>query len=252
MRAVTLTLCFFMCASLYWALEPSLAAFAAMRRLGDATLDAPALERDLRRAGAAAWRPLQRGLAADNARRQAYCARLLALSGDRSGDRCLLRMLRQHGSAADDVCGSMAEAFILSVWAERDAPPRAVRQAALQNTWGAAGALTQLLEKYPGWVAGHVLRARLSRQDGDATLARRYALEALSLEPDNFEAMVVLAQACLMQNAHEQAMSCLERAVQVNPRLKRSLDTEIREALKGLDLERARRRREQRRQEPVA
>jgi hypothetical protein len=64
--------------------------------------------------------------------------------------------------------------------------------------------------------------------------------------------MVVLAQAYLVLGQPGQAMLCLEHAVGLNPRLRPALASEIREALKGLDVERARKRKEQRKQEPIA
>jgi hypothetical protein len=222
-----------------------------VRRLGDPTADPLAAEQELRRAGPAAVRALERGLDPACPLRRARCARILGLNGDRDGDRCLLQMLRERGGAEDDFAGAMAETFLLSVWAQRDAPPPLERHKALSNP-GSTALLTGLLEKYPGWSAGHVLRAEASLRSGDFAEARFYALQALVVEPENFTAMVVLARAWLALEAPSHATICLERAVGVNPRLKRSLEAEIRDALRGVDLERARRRRELRRQEPAA
>lgn len=250
MRPPLLTSLFFFLAALAWALLPPWAAQAAARRLADPRADVPALEQQLLRAGHSALPALHRGLSAENLVQRARCARLLALTGDRNGDRCLLQLLARPGAPADGLPAAMAETFLLSVWMQRDAPPPAARQRALAAN--SPGALTSLLERSPGWTAGWVARARVSLSDGDAAEARRGALQALALEPDNFLAMVVLAQACLLLNAPEQAMVSLEHAVRLNPRLKHSLGTEVREALKALDLERARKRREHRRQEPLA
>jgi tetratricopeptide (TPR) repeat protein len=292
-RAVACIIVFFVLVALVWALQPQLAAYAAVRALGDSRLDAHVLEVQLRHAGHAARPALRRGLASDNLRRRAFCARLLALNGDNEGDLCLLRMLRYpagtdtqspngrlrghdpisgrleigivspEGSGAPvsvpsgavdplsvDSAAAMAGTFILSVWMERDAPPLSVRVRVLASN--NANALASLLERYHAWSGGHVALARIGLKSGEAAEARYYALQALAAEPENFEAMVVLAQAYLGLNQPGQAMLCLEQAVGLNPRLKPALASEIREALKGLDLERARKRKEQRKREPIA
>ena len=241
-RAVACSVVFFILVALCWALQPPWAAYAAVQALGHPRADARALEEELRRAGNAARPALRHGLDSDNLRRRAVCARLLALSGDGAGDLCLLRMLRGAGAA-------MAETYILSVWMERDAPPAAVRARALASS--SPGPLTSLLERYRAWSAGQVALARLSQRSGEAAEARHYALLALAVEPENFEALVVLAQACLRLDLPGQAALCLEHAVGLNPRLRPALTNEIREALKGLDLERARKRSEQRRRQPL-
>jgi hypothetical protein len=250
MRAVACTILFFVLMALVWALHPPLAAHAAVRALRNPRADVHALESALRRAGQAARPALRRGLVSDDLRQRAHCARLLALSGDRDGDACLLRILRQHGTDALDTAAAMAETFISSVWMERDAPPSTVRTQALAGN--KAAALSTLLQRYPAWSAGYVARARMSQRNGEAAEARRYALLAVAVEPENFEAMVLLAQACLMLDLPSQAMLCLEHAVGLNPRLRPALQREIREALKGLDLERARKRREKQQHEPLA
>jgi len=258
-RAVTCIVLFFVLLALFWALQPPLAAYAAVRALGSPRLDAHALEQQLRRAGHAARPALRHGLASDNLRRRVFCARLLALSGDGEGDLCLLRMLRQRGSDAQDSAAvplsgdsaaAMAETFILSVWMERDAPPAPLRARALASS--SASELTSLLEQYHAWSAGYVALARMSQNNGEAAGARHYAMLALTAEPENFEAMVLLAQACLRLDLPGQAMLCLEHAVAVNPRLRPALAGEIHEALQKLDRERARNRKEQRQHEPIA
>lgn len=249
MRALVWTIAFFVLVALLWALQPPLAARMAVSALRNPRADVPALEQELRRAGNAATRALRSALDSDNPRQRALCARLLALRGSREGDLCLLRMLRQPGNDRPDLTGAMAETFILSVWMERNGPPPAVRARVLGS--GGAAAFAGVLERYPGWSAGYVARARLSLNSGEATEARHYALQALAAEPENFEALVVLARACLKLDIPSQAMLCLERAVSLNPRLKPALAGEIHQALKGLDLERARKLKEQRRREPL-
>jgi len=250
MRAVAATVLFFLLTALIWALHPPLAAFAAVRALRNPRADVHALEGELRRAGQAAKPALRRGLAADDWRQRAHCARLLALSGDRDGDACLLQILRQQGSGAPDPAAAMAEALISSVWMERGAPPPLVRAQVLGGN--NSEALTAVLQDYPAWSGGYVARARMSQRNGDAAEARHYAMLALAAQEENFEAMVVLAQACLTLDLPGQAMLCLEHAVGLNPRLKPVLGVEIRKALNGLDQERARRRKEKQQREPLA
>ncbi|MCY3017403.1 MAG: hypothetical protein NTW87_00010 [Planctomycetota bacterium] len=254
MRAILTVTALFLIAALVWALHAPLASYGAASRIATPDADAQALSRELRRAGSGATLALRWGVAQDAPRRRAYCARLLALAGDRNGDRVLLLLLREHGGAELDTVGALAETFLLSVWAQRGGPPDAVRERALRSdadpAVGMAG-LSSLLEKYPAWSAGYAQRARLSLRRGDALDARRCALLALAVEPANFEAMVALGQANLMLDSPTQALTCLDQAVRVNPRLKHSLQKEVHDILKALDRERARRRLERRKEMPA-
>ena len=64
--------------------------------------------------------------------------------------------------------------------------------------------------------------------------------------------MVALAETFMALDAPEQAWVCLEQAVRVNPRLKKVLHDPIQDVLKAIEQEDARRRRERRRERPVA
>jgi tetratricopeptide (TPR) repeat protein len=250
MRSVAWTFLFFVATALFWAAYEPLASHHAVRQLANPAADRAALHQELRRAGPGAALALRTGLSTGDPISRAYCARLLALLGHESGDRALFALLRQSGA------GSVrAEAFLRSVWMERDAPPPAMRAKALRDDLATAHALVmlrRLLDRYPYWSAGRQQRARVLLRGGEAEDARRCALELLRAEPENFDAMVLLARACLTLEAPSQALTCFDRAVRLNPRLKDDLRDDIREALKALDAERARRRREQRRQAPLA
>ena len=255
MRAIYLLSIFLILVALTWSLEVPLASLAAVHGLAKRDADSAALEKSLARAGSGATLALRRGMNSDSLATRLHCARLLALRGDRSGDRCLLETLRNH-SAAGDSLGAMAETLMLSVWDQRDGPSPALRDK-LTRPRGKGGdamalsALNDLLEKYPGWAAGYVQRAQIYQRNGDGQEAKRQALAALTLEPGEFEAIVVLAQAYLLLGSPEQAGYCLQQALTLNPRLKLALREDIRETLKAIDLERARRRRDQRKDIPL-
>lgn len=256
MRAVAVTFAVFVLLALAWALHAPLASRAAMRRLSDPANDPRESARALLRAGVGSTRALQNGLAAQDPLPRLYCARLLALRGDRDGDRCLLDVLRRRGGESETL-SAMAEVFLNSVWDQRGAPAPALRERVLRGSLVVlarekAMATDELLSRHPAWSAGFVARARMARHLNEDREARMYALKALLIEPDNFEAMKVLARACLALGEPDNALRTLEQALRVNPRLKAELRDDIRDAIKAIDLDRARRRREKRKESPVA
>lgn len=255
MRATYLLALFFLLSAFLWSVEIPLAAIAAVREFSNRGADHGAAELTLLRAGSGATLALRRGVNSDSIETRLHCARLMALRGERSGDQVLLETLRAH-AAQDDPLGAMAETFLLDVWDQREGPrpalrDRWVRPRGKPDDAESINALNDLLEKYPAWASGYVQRARLYQRNGDGLETKRQALMALAVEADDFEAMVVLGQAYLLLSAPEQAGVCLQEALRLNPRLKHALREDIRETLKAIDVDRARRRRERRKDEPV-
>ncbi|HEY3321427.1 MAG TPA: hypothetical protein VGP72_13225 [Planctomycetota bacterium] len=254
MRAAVLLLLFFSVAALVWALQPPLSAYLTVRRLADAQTDRAECDAALRRAGQTALLALKQGICSSNPNVRAHCGRLLALQGDRDGDRCLTELLRTH-SKPEDVVGAKAETFLLSIWDRRDGPPTALRaklsRASRTADRDLLSALSELIEAYPGWTAGYVMRAKVYLRNGEAFEAKRQAMIALLLEPENFEATVALGDAVLVLGAPEQAYRCLQHAINLNPRLQSSLREDVQNTLKAIEAERARRRQQQRKEMPV-
>lgn len=255
MRALYRFALFLMFVALLWCAEIPLASLANVRQLENRNGDYSASEQALLRAGSGASLALQRGLNSDSLETRLRCARLMALRGDRAGDRALLEALRNH-STMNDQLGAMAEAMLLAVWNERRGPESAERDRLVRPRSKGSDAeivktLDQLLEKYPDWTAGYVQRGRIYQRNGEGLEAYRQAREALERDGEDFEAMVLLAQACLLLGRPEQAGVCLQQALTVNPRLKHAIREDIKDTLKAIDTERARRRQERRKDEPV-
>jgi tetratricopeptide (TPR) repeat protein len=239
--------------ALFWAVREPLVSRDAVYSLADPAQDAWQAEDTLRRAGSGALDALRQGLDSPAPMVRLRCARLLALQGFKEGDRCLLAVLRQHGRDPNDAVGAVAELFLLSVWSQREAPGEAVRLrlAALRDTVmpdiKRIAAWSEALEKNPAWADGYVQRALLNQKFGRIVEARDDALRALTFEPDQFEAVILLAQYYMLAGSADQACSCYERAVKINPRLKRQKMEEIKKALSARKKELEERRRERRR-----
>jgi hypothetical protein len=112
-------------------------------------------------------------------------------------------------------------------------------------------ALSDTLTRNPLWATGYVLRASVHLRNGSIHDAWRDVLLALELEPDHFEAMIILGDCQLLVGAPEQAYLCYQQAVRINPRLRRLHQKTIREILKSIEVEKARQRRERRRDLPL-
>ena len=244
--------------ALIWAVQAPLSSYALVRVLDDPSADRAACEAELRRAGNGALLALQGGLASASPQIRLRCARLLAAAGHRDGDGALLDMLGAYGKDPQNPIGAMAETFILSIWEQRDAPEEPARGRLLRIEDEAIpdsekiAALSETLSHHPAWASGYVRRARVYQRNGDAMEAKRDALIALIIEPHQFEAIVCLSGAYLLLSAPEQALICLEHAARINPRLKETLKKEIQDVLHNIDVDSARRRREQRKETPVA
>ncbi len=256
MRAIRLSIFFFAVVAAIWAMQPPLSAWLAVGRIRAAgcVTERAACERQLRRAGPAATLALRSGLQAPDDVTRMHCARVLALYNDRAGDSCLLEILREHNSANDSL-GAAAEAMLLSIWDQRDGPPASLREN-LARARGDEGeflhSLDVLVDAYPGWSTGYLMRARLYARNGAGLEARRQAHIALMLEPHHFDAMIALADAALLLGAPDHAYRCLQQAVGTNPRIRNTLRDEIRETLKAIEQQRIRKRNKYRKEQPVA
>jgi hypothetical protein len=249
MRAAGILAIFFVLVALEWSIQKPLSSFAETSQFLKPNADVEEISQSLLRAGNAATPALMEGLKSDSELMQLRCAKVLALRGDRSGDQCLLQILRRHGRDRKNAIGALAESFLLTAWEQRDGPPPELREKIKQLSDPAR--LNEYLEKHPAWAAGHVIRARACLRAADGFEARRHALVSLMFEPENFDAITVLAQAYALLDNPEQAYTCLQQAVRLNPRLKYSLREDIDEIIKAIDIERARRRRERRKELPV-
>jgi len=250
MRTAGIMAIFFSLVALVWAVQRPLSSFAVTSQFAKQNVDVDEITRTLLSAGNSATPALLRGIKADSELMKLRCARVLALRGERAGDQCLLQILRLHGKDNKDSMGALAESYLLEAWEQRDGPRSEIRDKIRHTT--DPSKLNEYLEKHLSWPAGHLIRARAYLRAADGIEARRHALVSLMLEPDNFDAMAVLAQAYALLDNPEQAYICLQQAVRLNPRLKHSLRDDIEEIMKAIDIDRARRRRERRKEVPIA
>ena len=268
MRSVILLCTGFVLMGLLWAVQAPLGAYGLVQGLSDPGAGGLAAGQALLHGGAAAIPALHNGLLSPTLTVRLRCARILALRNDPAGELALLEILRTHG-AADDPAGAAAEVYLVSLW-DRASPvfARAPENRESPNADGAAtrallaqyeaahadanliALLTECLSRDPVWIGGYVRRAHANLRAGEVWEARRDALLALALDYNEFEAAAVLAQASLLLNAPQEACTCLEQALRVNPRLARELHDDIRDVLKALDAEKVRQRREKRRETP--
>lgn len=258
MRASLILLLLFLAIGLVWAFQPSAQSFRALYRLEKGQADAAEQLLALRRAGADAAPALKAGLKSAEPRVRLVCARELSRMGDAEGDQLLLRMLQQRETFEEKTLASAAETFIIDVWNERSAPPESDRNAVLQpssdnqTVSDRIERLNRLLEQYPLWTQGLIFRARLLIALDRAPEARRDALTALLIQPDQFEAMVVLSRAWALLGRPDYSVTCMERAGTVNPRLKETLSEELQAFQRMLERERGKERVERRKLKPAA
>ena len=258
MRAVRLVLLCYGLLALWWAVVPPLRARLTVREMSAPGADLRLCERQLENEGGAALNALRGGLSASDPRVRLHCARLLALRDDRGGDRCLLELLRTYGKDPGNSIGVHAEGYLCEIWDRRDAPPEPLRSeilhldAAPLSEPEKLALLNDTLSKNYAWASGYVRRARLYQRNGDPQEARRDALVALMLEPNQFEAMLVLGAAAMLAEAPQQASECFEQAIRLDPRLRYRYRKEIDAILRAVEKEKARRRKERRLDTPVA
>ena len=256
MRSVLVVCAGFVLAALIWAVYTPLSRHALVHSLADPRFDPNETAAQLISAGRSAHAALLSGLDSSSPQVRLHCARILSLGGDRRGDAALMTLLRQHGRE-ESTLAAQAETYLLNAWVQRDGPPAPVRHKLLRDDAFKTDAdrllaLNDTLVRYPGWASGYIQRAIVYQRTGSIVEARLDLLRALDLEPLQFEAMLVLGSCSLLLNASDQAYASYEQAVRLNPRLRVQYRNEIREVLKAIEIERARRRREKRREMPVA
>jgi len=257
MRAAMILFGFFVALGVSWAVLPSQSARWAVARLENGSGDPAEQVRVLRNQGFAAASALRAGLKSPEARVRLLCARELAYLGDADGDTALLMLMQDRSTLEAQTVASAAETHVINAWMERAAPPLEERRKAMRfesdgTIQSRLSSITVALEEYPTWAAGYVFRARLLLASERAAEARRDTLLALYLQPDQFEAMVLLARAWSLLERNDLAAVCIERAMKVNPRLQETLDPELESLRKALQRDRARERREKQRNQPVA
>jgi len=192
--------------------------------------DPKALEEQLLRKGPGAIWSLRKGLEGPHLLARLRCARLLALQGDLEGQRFLLDTLRIENDSHES---QLAEHFLLSIWDRREGPSPEERQKALHLSYHDGNQedeerLDRLLRIYPAWVGGYVTRARIHIRNNELDAARRDGLTALLLEPNHFEATVLLGRCFLLRDRPNQALACFEQAIKVNPRIRHLIKKELR------------------------
>lgn len=257
MRAALILFVFFLILALSWAVLPTQSANHALECLENGYGDPVEHIHTLRGQGLAGGRALRQGLHSSEPRVRLLCARELAFLGDADGDTALLLLMQDRSSVEAQTLASAAETHVINAWMERSAPPASERRKALRYENDGTiperiASITDALEDYPTWAAGYVFRARLLLAAERAAEARRDTLLALYLQPDQFEAMVLLARAWSLLERNDLAAICIERAIKVNPRLHESLDPELESLQKSLLRDRARERREKQRNQPLA
>jgi ribosomal protein L17 len=254
MRSVGLLASVFFLVALIWTIQVPFSAYSLVQSFGDPNCDPASVEETLRQASAASP-ALKYGLNSHLPAVRLRCARLLAMRDDPAGEEHLLEALRSDDPRAEDAA-AVAEVYLVSIWDRRDGPPeneryRLARAEGANDDAALLKVLKDLLARYPRWIGGYVRRAQLFQRNGEAMDARRDALVALLKEPNEFEAMVVLAQIDLSINAAQDAYLCMEQAVRINPRLRHDQRDEIREIIRAMNADRERVRRERRRDTPV-
>lgn len=257
MRAALILFSFFVLLAMAWAVWPLQSSRRAVASLEAGAGDPVEHIQLLRGHGLAAGGALRAGLKSSEPRVRLLCARELAFLGDADGDTALLMLMQDRSTLEAQTLASAAETHVINAWMERSAPPPDARRKALRyesdgTVPARIASITNALEEYPTWASGYVFRARLLLASERAAEARRDTLLALYLQPDQFEAMVLLARAWSLLERNDLAATCIERAMKVNPRLKEALEPELESLQRTILRERARERRERQRNQPVA
>ena len=231
--------------ALIWSLYDPACSVLEVARLSSGDGDSAGVEEQLMRRGKGAILALRYGVSSPDESIRLRSASLLARLGEDECDRVLLEALRQ---GERDSVGALAEQLLLTVWDRRKGPETNEGAVNLRKKLHAQRAdedpqkeLALMLALYPAWASGYAARARRHLQEGELHLSTQDALTALLLEPDHFEAMVVLGRCFFKLGFTERALDCFERALLVNPRLRIELDAEMKAVRAGASMERERR-----------
>ena len=221
----------FVLAGICWAMYDPMAARYEVAQLSAPDADYVALEKSLLKRGRGAWNALREGVETAGVPVRCRCARLLALQGDSNAHDYLLKTLSAPALSKSE--RAWAEQALLEIWGARRAPPdttnltRKFSKDDLAPIF--ARDLDQYISRFPAWVNGYVLRAKI-RLDADLPEdARMDALQALRLEPEHFGAIVILGKALMKLGQFEAALVCLGKAVQSDPLLQPELSAMLEE-----------------------
>ena len=243
----------FIAMALCWALHDPIRAYLEVASLQDPDADPTMLECQLYARGNGAIPALRMGMDSLDAHVKLRCARVLALLGDAAGERLLQRTLREESVKGEAL---LAEHLLLSVWDLRRSPSADLRRAAFhaafrKPTDSERRLLDQDMTTNPAWVGGYVLRARWFLRDNELYMARRNAITALLLEPDNFEAAVLLGRTLLLLDYYEHAVLCFEHAIEVHPGLRHRIEDALETARREAANDRQRRREKRAQERPI-
>jgi tetratricopeptide (TPR) repeat protein len=215
----------FVLAGICWAVFDPLAARYEVAQFAKSDADYVSIEKSLLKRGRGAWKALRDGVESTEIPVRMRCARLLALQGDPNAHDALLKTLSLRELSNTE--RAWTEQALLEVWGARRAPPDAINltrrfsRSDLPPIY--ARDLDQIISKFPAWVNGYVMRARI-RFDADLPEdARNDALQALRLEPEHFGAIAILGKALAKLGQNEAALICIEKAVQSDPLLRPEL-----------------------------
>jgi tetratricopeptide (TPR) repeat protein len=242
-----------------WAAYDPIESSLEVARLGEPGRDHARIEAALLRRGRGSLWALRNGVQSPEIPKRLRCARLLALLGDDDNDKILLDTLSQSASDED---AALAETLLLSVWDHRRGPQPEDASDALRDPAPAGPGkpgdwkrsrtqLDMLLSQYPAWSSGYVARAKLRLANREVRAAIEDATSALYWEPKHFEAIKILAECYLLLDYPEQAQDLYEQALEIDPRLRASVQDPYDRAREEAAAERQRRLIERHKELPV-
>lgn len=218
---------------------------------GQGTVEA---EQALLRRGRGSIGALRKGAESPDIPIRLRSARLLALLGDDTYDSKILETLRDP---RETQYALLAQSLVLSVWDQRNGPGPADAAGAFRDERRAEDwdrtpdSLDLLLVQYPAWASGYVLRAKKKLKDREVRAALDDAKAALHLEPEHFEAYILLGECYQLLGLAEASKDCFEKAVEINPHLQPVLRERLARARKEAAIERERRLLERQRELPI-
>lgn len=230
----------FLMVAVTWVLWDPLLSKWDVRDLRSDSVEWRAARASLLQRGRGSLFALRDSLSSADAARRLRSAQVLGLLGEDRADEVLLEALRGP-SEAD---ARMAMDLLRELWNIRNGPPEDERleiPARQGNAQTRNERYDLTLTRYYAWVGGYVARAERYLAQNEPRLAVRDALSALLLEPEHFDALVVLSRSYAKLGFPELSLDCLQQAVRINPCLKRALSTEMERLQEAARKERERR-----------